>query len=97
MDDESRSRRIFITTEVRECRHCNGTSICQHSILFTNEEYPVDTYRYRYSSFRECSCCGRGLTIEGTFDQGHCYLDPPPPHCGVCGGKGYVSFAPRFY
>jgi hypothetical protein len=89
MHDEFDNRSVVAPTEIRECRHCSGTSMCQYSTEFvTRGEQAVDGWRYTYYVYRECSCCGKGLTLQGTFDVGDCDLSAPPPHCGVCGGRG---------
>ncbi len=60
-----------------ECAHCNGKGYCK-----APNAYWVPGQRKYYYNF--CPMCGDGPV--GSESQ-----PPPPPVCGMCGGKGRVS------
>ena len=63
--------------EVIKCPHCNGTGMCEKSVLESVLEYTGVGQKFH----RICSTCGTGIAVYG---QG-----ASPPVCRICGGKGF--------
>ena len=60
------------------CTHCNGTSLCQFSVIREQRQGLPCLY---------CETCGVGTPgVFGFFRRPHMR----PPVCKVCGGKGHV-------
>jgi hypothetical protein len=77
---------------VVECKHCGGTTRCQHAVLFEQKVNEHGSYDY-IEYWLRCAKCGDGFTKTIMREP----TDPPfdadqleTPICAVCDGRGFV-------
>jgi hypothetical protein len=77
---------------VVECKHCEGTTRCQHAVSFERKVFEHGSWE-DIEYWLRCAKCGDGFSKTIRREQ----TDPPSdvpqletPICAVCDGRGFV-------